>query len=112
MEYNNRQTQAKFKINDCILVSTLSPGYPLISVAAYNNVVTGSSCNSVTVDTSGSESSSTGTTGNCRTITFNANQEFDDTVYWIDCDGFFQSRFVERGTTFTTTALGNFYQIL
>ena len=110
--YKNITSTGTYTINDCILVSTLSPGYPLISVAAYNNVVTGSSCNSVTVDTSGSESSSTGTTGNCRTITFNANQEFDDTVYWIDCDGFFQSRFVERGTTFTTTALGNFYQIL
>jgi hypothetical protein len=110
--YKNITSTGTYTINDCILVSTLSPGYPLISVAAYNNVVTGSSCNSVTVDTSGSETSSTGTTVNCRTITFNANQEYSDTVYWIDCDGFFQSRFVERGTTFTTTALGNFYQIL
>jgi hypothetical protein len=110
--FRNITSTGTYTINDCILINTLSPGYPLISVAAYNNVVTGSSCNSITVDTSGSETSSTGTTVNCRTITFNANQEYSDTVSWIDCDGFFQSRFVERGTTFTTTALGNFYQIL
>jgi hypothetical protein len=110
--FRNITSTGTYTINDCILINTLSPGYPLISVAAYNNVVTGSSCNSVTVDTSGSETSSTGTTVNCRTITFNANQEYSDTVSWIDCDGVFQTRFVERGTTFTTTALGNFYQIL
>jgi hypothetical protein len=110
--FRNITSTGIYTINDCILINTLSPAFPLASVASYNNVVTGSSCNSITVDTSGSETSSTGTTVNCRTITFNANQEYSDTVSWIDCDGFFQSRFVERGTTFTTTALGNFYQIL
>ena len=110
--FRNITSTGTYTINDCILINTLSPGYPLLSVASYNNVVTGSTCSSVTVDTSGSESSSTGTTGNCRTITFNANQEYSDTVSWIDCDGFYRTRFVERGTTFTTTALGNFNQIL
>jgi len=103
MVFKNITSTGTYTINDCILINSISPGYPLISVAAYNNVVTGSSCSSVTVDTSGSESSSTGTTGNCRTITFNANQGFSATTYWIDCDGIIRTRFVDRGTIFTTT---------
>ena len=110
--FRNITSTGTYTINDCILINTLSPGYPLLSVASYNNVVTGSTCNSVTIDYNGELSASTGTTENCRTITFNSNQEFDDTVYWIDCDGFPRRRFLKRGTTFTTTALGNFYQIL
>jgi hypothetical protein len=110
--FRNITSTGTYTINDCILINTLSPGYPLLSVASYNNVVTGSSCNSVTIDYNGELSSSTGTTGNCRTITFNANQEFDDTVYWLDCDGVYRTRFLKRGTTFTTTTLGNFNQIL
>jgi hypothetical protein len=101
--YKNITSTGTYTINDCILVSTLSPGYPLASVASYNNIVTGNNCNSVTIDTTGSESSSTGTTGNCRTITFNANQGFSATAYWIDCDGITRTRFVDLNTSFTTT---------
>jgi hypothetical protein len=100
--YKNITTPGTYTINDCILVNTLSPGYPLSSVASYINVVTGSSCSSVTIDTSGSQSSSTGITGNCRFITFNANQGFSATAYWVDCYGVTQSRFVNNGTSFTT----------
>lgn len=110
--FRNITSTGTYTINDCILINTLSPGFPLLSVASYNNVVTGSSCNSVTLDYNGEPSLSTGTTGNCRTITFNSNPEYGGTVHWVDCDGFFQSRYVERGTTFTTTSLGNFNQIL
>ena len=103
MVFRNITSTGTYTINDCILVNTLSPGYPLISVAAYNNVVTGSSCNSVTVDTSGEPSSSTETTGNCRYITFNANQGFSATAYWVDCNNNVQTRFISYNDTFTTT---------
>jgi len=102
MIFRNITSTGSYTINDCILVSTLSPGYPLANVASYNNVVTGSSCNSVYVDYSGEPSSSTGTTGECRTITFNANQGFSATAYWVDCDGISRTRFINLNETYTT----------
>ena len=92
-----------YTITDCIDVTTLFPGVPFSSIVGYNNVTTGSTCGNQTNDTSGFSTSSTGTTGNCRYITFNANQGFSATAYWIDCNGVTKNRFVDRGTSFTTT---------
>ena len=100
--FRNITSLGTYTINDCILINTLSPAFPLASVASYNNVVTGSSCNSVYVDYSGEPSSSTGTTGECRTITFNANQGFSATAYWVDCDGISRTRFINLNETYTT----------
>ena len=91
-----------YTITDCIDVTTLAPGTPFSSIVGYNNVVTGTTCGTQTTDTSGFSSSSTGTTGNCRFITFNANQGFSATAYWVDCYGVTQNRFVDKGTSFTT----------
>jgi hypothetical protein len=108
---NTTKTTLDVVIYSTTTGNTFTP-FNVVFTASCPDGVDCSSATGSTVDTSGSETSSTGTTVNCRTITFNANQEYSDTVSWIDCDGVFRTRFVERGTTFTTTALGNFYQIL
>jgi hypothetical protein len=114
--YKNITSTGTYTINDCILVNTLSPGYPLANVASYNNVSTGGtgSCTTVVNDTTGMSSTSgtsgtsgtdgtSGLSGDCRYITFNANQGYAITAYWIDCYGASQIRQMYAGESYTTT---------
>ena len=98
-------TTGTYTITDCIDVTTLGPGIPFSSTVGYNNVVTGNTCASQTFDTTGASSSTTGTTGSCRYVTFNANQGYSSTAYWVDCNGASQSRYMGIGTSYTTSAI-------
>ena len=98
-------TTGTYTITDCIDVTTLGPGIPFSSTVGYNNVVTGSTCGTQTLDTTGASSSTTGTTGSCRYVTFNANQGYGSTAYWVDCNGTSQNRYMSTGTSYTTSAI-------
>ena len=39
----------------------------------------------------------------CRTITFNDNQGFSATAYWVDCNGVARTRFISLNESYSTT---------
>ena len=79
-------------LTDCLIVESIKSPLVLSDPATFTITYSGDTC-----------TTSSGTTGDCVYITFEAKYGFSATAYWINCDGVVSTRFVNVGEFFTTT---------